>query len=53
MRTASTEFSALFYGIVLMDYIHEIMAGDNKKLIRVAEDMSKSIKREDNALSLN
>ena len=51
--TASSEFSPEFYDVVLMDYIHETMAGDSKKLSRVAADMLKSINHEDNALSLN
>ena len=51
--TASSEFNPQFYDAVLMDYIHEIMAGDSKKLTKVVADMWKSIHNEDNALSLN
>ena len=51
--TASSEFNPLFYDAVLMDYIHEIMAGDSKKLSRLAGDMWKSINSEDDASSLN
>ena len=51
--TASSEFSSLFYDVFLMDYIHETMAGDNQRLLKVAADILTSIKHEDNALSLN
>ena len=51
--TPLLEFNPLFYDAVLMDYIHEIMAGDSKKLTKVVADMWKSINSEDNALSLN
>ena len=51
--SASSEFNHKFYDAVLMDYIHETMAGDNKKLLKVAADILTSIKHEDNALSLN
>ena len=50
---ASAEFEPEFYDVVLMDYIHEIMAGDSKKLLRLAADMWKSINSEDDASSLN
>ena len=49
----SSEFSPEFYDVVLMDYMHEIMAGDSKKLSRLAADMWKSINSEDDASSLN
>ena len=51
--SASSEFNHKFYDAVLMDYIHEMMAGDSKKLSRLAVDMWNSINYEDNALSLN
>ena len=51
--TASLEFSPEFYDVVFMDYIHEMMAGDNKKISKLATDLWKSINCEDNALSLN
>ena len=51
--TSSSEFSAVFYDVVLFDYIHEMMVGDSKKISKVAPVMLRSIYNEDNALSLN
>ena len=52
-ETASSEVTLQFYDAILFDYIHEMMAGDSKKLSNLASAMRDSIKSEDNALSLN
>ena len=52
-QTASSECTPEFYDVILMDYIHEMMAGDSKKLSKLASAMRDSINSEDNALSLN
>ena len=52
-ETASSECTPQFYDVILFDYIHEMMAGDSKKLSKLASEMWKSINSEDNALSLN
>ena len=52
-EAASSECTPQFYDVILFDYIHEMMAGDSKKLSKLASEMWKSINSEDNALSLN
>ena len=52
-ETASSECTPQFYDVILFDYIHEMMAGDSKKLSKLASQMWNSINSEDNALSLN
>ena len=50
---AAEAASFQLYDVILMDYIHEKMPGDSKKLSKLAAEMWKSINNEDNALSLN
>ena len=52
-QTASSECTPELYDVILMDYIHEMMAGDSKKLSKLATEMWKSINYEDAALSFN
>ena len=42
------KYSPEFYDVVLMDFIHECMSGDSKKVEKVTADMWKMINDEDN-----